>query len=380
MGLTKNDESKAYSGYTLFSTEGDFYAYLIDIEGRVVQRWEMPYTPGQYGELLPNGNILFLGRTDTALAPGEDVAGRGIGGYSGILIEIDWSGNLVWQYKENYMHHSFYRKKNGNTLILRWFGPMPSEIARKIHKNISTDQCNKNHEVWSTGIQEISSAGNVVWEWRDYDHLDPEIDRIGPKDACNDWMHANKVEELANGNILMCARNLNSIYIINRKSGHVEWRWGSGELANPHDATSLDNGNILIFDNGMYRAGSEICYSRVVEVNPKTSKVEWEYLGDPLTAFYSSIQSGCQRLLNGNTLVTESTQGRLFEVTREKEIVWEFINPFYAYYLNPGWSNMIFKAFRYEPGFEGLRDRELEADKFKWINRAKGLDKITSVH
>jgi len=34
-----------------------------------------------------------------------------------------------------------------------------------------------------------------------------------------------------------------------------------------------------------------------------------------------------QRLPNGNTLITESTQGRIFEVTPENEIVWEYYNP-----------------------------------------------------
>jgi hypothetical protein len=35
-----------------------------------------------------------------------------------------------------------------------------------------------------------------------------------------------------------------------------------------------------------------------------------------------------QRLLNGNTLITESSFGRFFEVTREGAIVWEYVTPF----------------------------------------------------
>ncbi|HDP34441.1 MAG TPA: hypothetical protein ENN29_04960 [Candidatus Hydrogenedentes bacterium] len=30
---------------------------------------------------------------------------------------------------------------------------------------------------------------------------------------------------------------------------------------------------------------------------------------------------------NNNVLITEGVSGRVFEVTRQKEIVWEFLNP-----------------------------------------------------
>ena len=43
--------------------------------------------------------------------------------------------------------------------------------------------------------------------------------------------------------------------------------------------------------------------------------------------FFSAVQGAAQALPNGNVLVTESTKGRVFEVTRDGEIVWEFWNP-----------------------------------------------------
>ena len=45
--------------------------------------------------------------------------------------------------------------------------------------------------------------------------------------------------------------------------------------------------------------------------------------------FYSSYISSAQRLPNGNTLITEGSDGRLIEVTKEHEIVWEYINPYF---------------------------------------------------
>ena len=87
----------------------------------------------------------------------------------------------------------------------------------------------------------------------------------------------------------------------------------------------LDNGNILLFDNGLHGAGAYAGVSRVLEIDPSNEKIVWEYMQG--SSFYSATRSGAQRLSNGNTLVCSSTTGRLFEVTPEKEIVWEFIDP-----------------------------------------------------
>ena len=94
------------------------------------------------------------------------------------------------------------------------------------------------------------------------------------------------------------------------------------ELDLPHHASLLENGNILLFDNGTSRK-----YSRVLEVNPGTEKIEWEYKAPNPESFYSETRGAAQRLPNGNTLITESHKGRVFEVTPDKEIVWEFYNP-----------------------------------------------------
>ena len=53
-----------------------------------------------------------------------------------------------------------------------------------------------------------------------------------------------------------------------------------------------------------------------------------------------------QRLPNGNTLINEASIGRFFEVTRDGEIVWEYINPFFGGPAN-GQTNAVFRALRY---------------------------------
>jgi hypothetical protein len=117
----------------------------------------------------------------------------------------------------------------------------------------------------------------------------------------------------------------------------------------------------------------------VVEVNPTTGKVEWEYIGRSPDKFYSSLISGCQRLPNGNTLICEGINGRIFEVTMEGEVVWEFISPFFAQLGALGYSSSIFRAYRYPPDFEGFKGKSLENERFGWAIQDKKLSDFIEV-
>ena len=99
------------------------------------------------------------------------------------------------------------------------------------------------------------------------------------------------------------------------------WAWGHGRISGPHDATLLPSGNILVFDNGLGRD-----WSRVVEVDPLTREIVWEYRPSDPKSFNTETRGANQRLRNGNTLITESDNGRAFEVDRDGRIVWEFLN------------------------------------------------------
>ena len=109
-GLSVNKPDKTSDGYTLFSPLETKNAYLIDMQGNFVHRWELPYQPGDYGYLLENGNLIISGRTDKGPVT--------FGGRGGMITEYDWEGNVVWQYEEPTMHHDFTRMPNGNTMVL----------------------------------------------------------------------------------------------------------------------------------------------------------------------------------------------------------------------------------------------------------------------
>ena len=84
----------------------------------------------------------------------------------------------------------------------------------------------------------------------------------------------------------------------------------------------LENGNILIFDNGVVRRSS-----RVIEIEAPGGRIVWEYEADPPASFYTSQRGSAQRLPNGNTLICDGNGGRAFEVDYGGETVWEWFNP-----------------------------------------------------
>jgi len=89
-------------------------------------------------------------------------------------------------------------------------------------------------------------------------------------------------------------------------------------------------------------------YSRVIEVDPHTRGIVWEYRDQSLFDFFSPYIGGAQRLPNGNTLICEGCRGRIFEVTRDGQVVWEYVNPhFYFESSRAGLNNWVFRAFRY---------------------------------
>jgi hypothetical protein len=96
-------------------------------------------------------------------------------------------------------------------------------------------------------------------------------------------------------------------------------------------------------------------YSRVLEIDPISLEIVWQYTPAeagfliPLDAsrFYSPFVSSAQRLPNGNTLITEGSDGRIFEVTRNHELVWEYISPYRGSRgLTRGLMNMVYRAYR----------------------------------
>jgi hypothetical protein len=310
VGVTYHNSSKAFAGYTLFDNLAGDRTFLVDMAGEVVHNWPVPRaglrTHSSY--LLENGHLLAHYVADDAFWPGG----------STVAAELDWSGRVVWKREDKSIHHAVRRLANGNTLILRW-----DWAASGIAEKLGIDS-----RVVADILTEVTPSGEVVWEWRADEHLDPSLDSTCPwhgKANGREWTHINSVEEMPDGNLLCSFRLTDTVAIVGRPSKKVLWRWGRGTIGHPHDASVLPNGNVLFFDN-LWHFPKVLGWSRIVEVDPRTDKIVGEYYGRPKTSFFSGHLGSAQRLPNGNTLICEGASGRIFEVAN-REIVWEYVNP-----------------------------------------------------
>ena len=368
-GVTFYNRQKADDGYTLFSTYNRD-VWLIDMEGYIVNRWRMPYPPGSHQVLLPNGNLLFAGMVKSHTELGLPIEMAGIGG---IVLEVDWDSNLVWKATVPYQAHDVRPMRNGHVLYATYHpdGILPDEIAAKVKGGRPGTEF--NGKIWGDVVREIDRDGKIVWQWKVYEHLDPEIDAIEPLDNRNVWGYINSLWICRDGSILMSLRNSCEVIKVDYETGKVIARYGRGRIFHQHDPRELDNGNILVFDNGCQRHEYKPNYSRVVEIDPNTDEIVWEYKANLPSDFFSPVCCGNERLPNGNTVICESWQGRIFEVTVEAELVWEYISPFVGSIAGMI-TTMMWRAHRYAPSFPGFKGKELDPKRFPWENRIFGPD------
>jgi len=231
--------------------------------------------------------------------------------------------------------------------------------------------------MWSDCLSEINAAGELVWEWRGYEHLDPEVDIICPLCFRNEWTHANSFVVTPYGDILASFMKTNTIAIINKETGDIDWRWGGFlKLAHPHDVSWLDNGDAMVLGCGIHLAGMEVGNSEILRIEIESNNIVWQFTEDSVVNFYTPCKGSFQRLPNGNTLICEGDAGRIFEVTEGKETVWEFINRFYQPSPIYGRNNMLFRAYRYEPDYEGLRRHSLKAGRLQPVLQEEGKPRV----
>ena len=352
-GLTLYHPTSTYRGYTLFSPNGGTEAYLVDMEGHFVHRWRHEAGIG-YGLLLPNGNFLFRDSGGLSAMPGANA-----------IRELNWDGDLVWEYRNPALRRH-NRLANGNNLFLL-YEEISEELSRRVQGGFTTPT--DPPRMQGDLVAEVTPDGEVVYEWRSSEQLDTAEDMICPLEGRASWGAANDLTSLDDGNFLISFRSLSSVALVDRSSGEFVWKWGPGEISHQHHPTRLVNGNILLLDNGCHRRG--LSYSRVIEVDPANSEVVWEYHGDPLTSFFTHFTGGADRLHSGNTLITEGNTGRILEVTAVSEVVWEYINPFISSGLQ-GFTNGVFRAHRYGPDYPAFLDRDLDPASCPNLNRLYG--------
>ena len=317
---------KTFDGFTLY-TVGD-KATLVNMNGAAVHQWEAPFrkawprpthvrAPVEDEKiylfachLFPNGDLLavYHGTGDTPYGYG--------------LAKLDKNSNVIWTYSAN-VHHGVDVGEDGTIYVLT------HELAQTMPEGLEYLQA----PALVDQLVLLSPDGKerkkvpILEVLRDsaYAALIPSY----RSDMERGWdvFHANAVEVLKPemavhfpmfqaGQVLISVRELDAVIMVDPETRSVVWA-ARGPWRMQHDPHFLTNGRLLIFDNrGSARA------SRVLEYDPQTQACPWSYPDDNGASFRTNMQGRSQRLPNGNTLVVNSFDGVLMEVTPARELVW----------------------------------------------------------
>lgn len=284
-----------------------------------------------------------------------------------VILEIDYEGNILWKFSFSEHFEELGFSEEAKNVIYR-------------NPNLRTTETKLGNFL---DVTSISVIGENKW----YDQGDT---RFHPD------------------NILFTARAANIIGIIDKKKSRICYKLGpsfsdfhnigpvvGSTFANIIPRGLPGEGNLIIFDNGgscgygppTLTSPTGLLpfvrnYSRVLEINPLTLTETWSIdprdfgYSIPLNGykFYSPYGGNLQRLPNGNTLITLATEGMVIEVTRDKEVVWEWNCPYRTDTENMLRNNLIYRVYRYPYEYMNVDDKENEIEEIKDMSyyRLKG--------
>lgn len=378
-GLTHYRPDRTVAGYTLIFPLFGASVYLIDMRGAVVHQWKLGDQIANLARLLPNGRLATLG-ADRSIGdrPGGPEAQflpieqrvRAIGGNGSVLRELDWDGSVLWEYRNDLMHHDFVRLENGNTLIPEWV-EVPEDVARQVKGAWRPPRVSRP-KLLGDDIVEFDPDGREVQRLSTWQMFDPRQDPICPLEPYSEWTHLNSLDVNARGDIAFSCRQNSRVGIIDGQSGELTWKYGDPDTFHQHHATwQSGDTRLQIFDNGAHSHTQPA--SRVIEVDIATGEVTWQFKGSPALQFFSPHISSAQRLAGGNNLVCEGATGRIFEVTRSGEIVWEWLSPFFNEAPTKESVPWLYRAYRYLPDDPALEGRDLQPRAYASLNELHEL-------
>ncbi|MFL6290386.1 MAG: arylsulfotransferase family protein [Thermoanaerobaculia bacterium] len=285
-------------------------AVLMDRGGRTLHRWRQPLRrlwpelaaePGmaklEYWRrawLFPNGDLLAI--------------------YEGLgIVKLDARSTVLWSRRGGF-HHDLQVLADGRIWVLDRTGRkgVLEDFVTVLGPDGGLERRIPLLQAFERSrfvplLRQMESAGDI-FHTNTLEVLDGRHARLDPA--------------FRKGNVLLSVLKLDALAVLDPEREEIVWA-RTGSWRRQHQPTLLDDGGLLLFDN----RGPGGDRSRVIELDPRTGGVRWQFGGRPGQELFSKTLGSCQRLPNGNTLITESEAGRALEVTRAGRVVWEFHNP-----------------------------------------------------
>lgn len=339
-GATIYDAAKMEPGATLFSSGHAPVVQLIDAAGEMLHQWSL-----SVDKLWPDGvpwptydkHEQFVRRA--ILGPGGEllVVFETIG-----VAKVDRDGETLWAQAGRY-HHDLEVLPDGRIVTLSMSTLRLEELAKRF-PGLKMERPMVDNQVCVLGPDgTLQKSLSVTQAFYNSDFA-PFLGDLNPAqfDAWHtnsvDWIDAGQAAAhplFPQGTVLLSIFRPSALVLLDLEADTVRWM-AKGPWRNQHQAQALPGGQILLLDNRGGNRATPLAYnrSRALEYDPNQQNLVWEYppKGEeaPQGPLYTALLGYVQRCPRGNTLITESTQGRMLEVTREGQIVWEYRSPFRA--------------------------------------------------
>jgi hypothetical protein len=411
VGTTIYKPGKCWNGFTILTGED---GRLIDMNGNLAHLWKGPF--GLPNIVLPGGYLLTSrgawknGPQEATEIQIRDFANQVLWQFNRFHEGMaDEGGRKIWVARQ---HHDLQIKGNPTGYYVPNYKVQDfteGTILVLAHQNVKNDKINRNMQLLDDVVYEVDmTAGEVTWSWKASEHVDEmgfdkaafeamqkySIEKSGGNPVF-DWFHGNCAsylgpnkwfdqgdERFKPDNIILDSRHAGILAIVDHETGKIVWRAGpyyrDGDdkklswIIGPHHTHMIPKGlpgegNIMVYDNGGfsgYGPPNDMApdgimnmrrnYSRVIEFNPITKDIIWEYSPTSLKMNeeqygykeFSPFISSAQRLPNSNTMITEGSEGRVIEVTKDLEVVWEYISPYMYYWDAPEAGQILYRAYR----------------------------------
>lgn len=350
IGLVEADMAKANGGLTLIQgiMPGGNQIRLIAADGKEMHRWT-----ADFFAIWPDADKVLKDRPVPKSEFNYFIQGMAPQSDGSLLVNfgqlgsamLDKCSNLVWR-SDLQTHHSVTPTGDGQYWVpgVISLADTPDELFpagmnRKQMGALSADNLSKGY---NNSAVLFDADGKVV---REISVLQAVYDAglenalyTSLQEVPNDPIHLNdievvteplaaKIEGVEEGDLLLSLREMNMIAILDDETGKLKWE-KQGPWLRQHDLDITPDGRIEIFNNRSKDVGKWVDTSQVVAFDPANGSVEVLYPVGKDDRFYTYIMGAHQALPNGNRMITESTAGRVFEVTPAGEIVWDYRLPY----------------------------------------------------
>lgn len=340
---------------------------LVDMAGKVVHRWRADFhaiwpDPSHIfpREYVPIDDLHYHTQGMWVLRDGSVVFTFSMLG----TVKLDKCGAVQWKL-ERLTHHTITPNPDGTFWIAAKADvrDVPQELMLKGVTKAWLAKSDARYEdrlllVSADGavIRELSALralfegglAHALYDVTEASRGDPthvnDIEVVPPTLAA-------RIKGVEAGDLLVSIREMHMLVILDEFTGALKWS-RAGPWIRQHDPDITSEGLIEVFNNGdRHLAVDGIRGSSIISLDPATGETRTIYPRDQSGYFFTELMGTHQLLANGNRLITESQAGRVFEVSPDGEVVWEYIKPYDEHD-----AVLIEKAYRYPDGYFEVSD------------------------